>query len=118
MHNQLGRFIYVLLCFSFSFIVCFFLVRFLIKRKTRGQVERDFAMHSHQKKDGTPTMGGIAIISTIFISSLIFCFDIFCDLKALSLLFIAIIYFSIGLVDDYLKIKMKNADKIKAGTVR
>lgn len=113
MQNELNRFIYLILCFAFSFFICFYLTKKMIKRKTRGQVERDFALKSHLKKDGTPTMGGIAIIVSIIITSIIFCFNIFYDLKALSLLFIMLIYFFIGFADDFLKIRLNSYEGLK-----
>lgn len=113
MYFELKRFIYVILCFLFSFFISFFIIKFILKRKSRGQVERDFALKSHKLKEGTPTMGGIAIVSSIFLSSIVFCFDLLFDLKAISLLFITIIYFFIGFFDDYLKIKRNSYEGLK-----
>lgn len=105
MSNGLIKFIYLIACLFISYLISTLILRFLIKRKTRGQVERDFSLLSHQKKDGTPTMGGIAIVCSSLFTSLVFGINIFFDNKALSLLLLYFAFFVIGFIDDYLKIK-------------
>ena len=72
--------IQLLLSLLFSLVISFFLsfiftklIIYLSKKNQRGQVERSFGLESHIKKDGTPTMGGIAIVlsSIVTISSVL-----------------------------------------------
>jgi len=63
---------------------------------------------SHQKKAGTPTMGGLLIIFSLLISTLLWA-----DLTNRYIwvvLFITFFYSLIGFADDYLKIKNQSSD--------
>ncbi|MFN3967042.1 MAG: phospho-N-acetylmuramoyl-pentapeptide-transferase, partial [Endomicrobiia bacterium] len=69
---------------------------------------------THQKKTGTPTMGGLIILFTLLISTLLWArldnrFIIFTILSVIWLGFL-------GFLDDYLKIIKKNPKGISAGT--
>ena len=73
-----------------------------------GQVIRDDGPETHLKKKGTPTMGGVLILSAFFISILIWG-----DWKNPFLWIVivtALLFGSIGFIDDYLKLKKKNSD--------
>ncbi len=77
-----------------------------LRRYSFTQYERDDGPKSHQYKTGTPTMGGILIILSIVISSLMWG-----DLsnKYVLIMIAAVIGFGlIGLTDDYLKTIKKN----------
>ena len=58
----------VILAFAISAVLAPFVIPFLRKLKI-GQTERK-ELESHQKKMGTPTMGGIIILTSIIITSL------------------------------------------------
>ena len=45
----------------------------ILRKKKIGQVVRDDGPQSHLKKTGTPTMGGILILFSILVSSLLWC---------------------------------------------
>ena len=60
----------VLLSFGISLALGPVLIPFLRKVKA-GQKEREEGVPSHQKKAGTPTMGGLVILSSIIITSLL-----------------------------------------------
>lgn len=86
-----------------------------LKKKMIGQYVKDAAPEAHQQKSGTPTTGGVFIITAIVIASII----------ALSLaqrlsdeVFIILItllfYTFAGFQDDYLKIKGKSNDGLSA----
>lgn len=70
-----------------------------------GQEIREEGMTTHRIKRGTPTMGGILIITAVTVSTLLW--------SNLSKLYVWVVLFSlishgaIGFVDDYLKIKRK-----------
>ena len=71
------------------------------------QFVRDDGPKSHYKKTGTPTMGGLIILSSLVISTLLWA-----DLGNRYIwvvLFVTIGFSIIGFFDDYLKIKFKNS---------
>jgi len=83
-------------------------IRFL-KSKRTTDLAWDYDLGNSQGKSGTPTMGGILILTTILLSSLTWC-----DLsnRFIQILLIAVFWFgAIGARDDYLKLR----DKSKAG---
>jgi len=72
---------------------------------------RDLDLKGQKEKDGTPTMGGIIIIISILVPTLLFAdlSNIYIQLMVLVTFVISII----GFLDDYLKIKKKNKDGLK-----
>ena len=83
-----------------------------MSKKQFGQVIREEGPESHQKKAGTPTMGGILIGISLFITALI-CGN-FYSLPFNAILGVTISYFILGFLDDYLKVMKKNSDGISA----
>ncbi|MCR5785520.1 MAG: phospho-N-acetylmuramoyl-pentapeptide-transferase [Eubacterium sp.] len=86
-----------------------FMIPFLIKLKV-GNTERE-ELESHQKKTGTPTMGGVMIIAAIVITSLVFlnvCPD------AYPVVFLIVGFGVIGFIDDFLKVVKKKSDGLLA----
>ena len=61
----------VFLSFAVTAVICPLLIPFLIRLKV-GQTERVEGVQSHLKKAGTPTMGGIAILVSVILTSLVF----------------------------------------------
>ena len=79
-----------------------------LKKKTIGQYVLDLAPEAHAKKQGTPTTGGVFIISAIVISSVITLFMAEQMIKAAWIILITLLFMALaGLQDDYLKIKGK-----------
>jgi phospho-N-acetylmuramoyl-pentapeptide-transferase len=73
-----------------------------------GQVIRNDGPETHLEKAGTPTMGGILILFAFFISVLIWGDW---DNPFLWIVIVtALLFSSIGFIDDYLKIKKQNSD--------
>ena len=73
-----------------------------------GQVIRRDGPESHQDKEGTPTMGGVLILFAFFTSVIIWG-----DWRNPFLWIVivtALLFSSIGFIDDYLKIKKQNSD--------
>lgn len=89
----------------FSIIIGTPVISWLTKLKV-GQTVRDDGPGSHLIKTGTPTMGGVLIILSIVVSTLLFA-----DLTNLYIwlvLFVLVATGAIGFVDDYKKIVHKN----------
>ena len=97
-----------------SFIVCVILCPLLIpflKRLKFGQFVREDGPESHLKKSGTPTMGGIIIVLSIAITSLIYITK-YTDI--VPVLFATVGFGIIGFMDDYIKVVMKRSLGLKA----
>jgi phospho-N-acetylmuramoyl-pentapeptide-transferase len=72
-----------------------------------GQEIREELSHEHQAKRGTPTMGGVLILGSVFVSTLLWAR---LDSLYLWLAFGATVAFGvIGFVDDYIKIVKKRS---------
>ncbi len=73
-----------------------------------GQVIREDGPETHLEKQGTPTMGGVLILFAFFISVLIW--GDWNNPFLWIVIVTALLFSSIGFVDDYLKIKKQNSD--------
>jgi len=93
-----------------SLLISLIVGKFVIKKLAElkfGQEIREEGPESHQAKKGTPTMGGVLIIGSVIISSLLWA-----KLSALYLwlaLGSTTLFAAIGFADDYIKIKRKRS---------
>lgn len=78
-----------------------------LRRLKFGQSIRDEGPKSHQKKSGTPTMGGIVIFISIMITSIIMMFKFQKSPETYLLLLVTFGYGLIGFLDDYIKVVKK-----------
>ncbi len=100
----------VLISFGISVILSPIIIPFLKKLKF-GQFVRDDGPESHLKKSGTPTMGGLIILCSIVITSLIYVKQY---PKILPILFVTLGFGLIGFLDDYIKVVMKRSLGLRA----
>lgn len=100
----------VIISFGVCVILCPLLIPFLRKLKF-GQYIREEGPQSHQKKSGTPTMGGIVIVLSIAITSLVYIKDY---PEIIPVLFATIGFGIIGFMDDYIKVVMKRSMGLRA----
>ena len=96
----------VFLSFAVTAVICPLLIPFLIRLKV-GQTERVEGVQSHLKKAGTPTMGGIAILVSVILTSLLFARRY---PRVLPVLFLTTGFGIIGFIDDYLKVVLRRSD--------
>ena len=96
----------VFVSFGIIALILPFLIPFLIRLKV-GQTERKEGVQSHLKKAGTPTMGGIAILVSVLVTSLIFVRNY---PRILPVLVLTLGFGIIGFVDDYLKVVLRRSD--------
>lgn len=101
----------VIIAFVISAILCPIVIPFLHKLKF-GQQVRDDGPQAHLKKQGTPTMGGLVILSSIIITSLLYLKDY---PKIIPVLFVTAGFGVIGFLDDYIKIVMKRSEGLNPG---
>ncbi|MGN0353009.1 MAG: phospho-N-acetylmuramoyl-pentapeptide-transferase [Roseburia sp.] len=99
----------VLIAFAISAILGPIVIPFLRRLKV-GQTERK-ELESHQKKNGTPTMGGLIILAAIVITSLFYLKDY---PKIIPILFMTVGFGVIGFLDDYLKVVLRRSDGLLA----
>ena len=82
-----------------------------LQKKQLGESVRDLGLAGEQQKKGTPTMGGLIIILSILIPTLLFANleKVYIRLMLLSTVWLG----AIGFLDDYLKIRAKRIAKEK-----
>jgi len=86
------------------------LIEFL-RRKQVGETIRDLGLEGEKAKQGTPTMGGLIIIASILIPTLLLA-----KLDNIYIILLLITTIGLGLVgflDDYIKVFLKNKEGLK-----
>lgn len=97
----------VLLAFCAAFLISVILTPILIpilKRLKFGQTIREIGPSWHQKKNGTPTMGGIGFVIATAVAVLVFAKG---DMKAILGVIAVLAFGIIGFADDYIKVVLK-----------
>ena len=82
-----------------------------LKKLKFGQFVRDDGPESHLKKSGTPTMGGLIILTSIVITSLFYMKDY---PHIIPILVTTLGFGLIGFLDDYIKVVMKRSLGLRA----
>ncbi len=95
----------VILAFVISALLGPIVIPFLRRLKV-GQTERK-ELESHLKKNGTPTMGGLMILASILVTSLVYVRDY---PRITPVLFMTAAFGVIGFFDDYLKVVLHRSD--------
>jgi len=81
------------------------LINLLVKRQI-GETIRDLGLQGQSEKKGTPTMGGLIILSAILIPTLLFAkLD---NIYVILMIFTTVWLGFIGFLDDYIKVFKKN----------
>ena len=83
----------------------------ILHRYQLGESIRDLGLEGQMEKKGTPTMGGIIIISAIVIPTILLA-DL-TNIYILLLIISALWMGSIGFLDDYLKVKKQNKEGLR-----
>lgn len=98
-----------------ALLICFILGPWIIRKLEKlqaRQVIRTDGPESHLEKQGTPTMGGLIILTAIILPTLLWA-DL-TNFYIWSTLFIVAGYGMIGFMDDYLKVVKKNTKGLSA----
>jgi phospho-N-acetylmuramoyl-pentapeptide-transferase len=95
----------IILTLFLSLLVGRRVIRFLSKLQI-GETVRDLGLSGQKEKQGTPTMGGVIIIFSIIVPTLLFCRldNIYVLLMLLATSWMGIV----GFIDDYIKVFKKN----------
>ena len=107
--NLTGSIWIFIMPFLISFLVTAVIVPVLIpylKKLKFGQEILEIGPSWHKKKEGTPTMGGLAFIAGTVIAGALLLFARF-DLKYIMMLLISLGFGLIGFTDDYIKVVKK-----------
>jgi phospho-N-acetylmuramoyl-pentapeptide-transferase len=83
----------------------------LLHRKQVGETVRDLGLEGQMEKKGTPTMGGLIILSAIVVPTLLFAklHNVYIILMLLSTIWLG----AIGFLDDYIKVFKKDKAGLK-----
>ena len=81
-----------------------------LRKKKAGQTERE-ELQSHQKKTGTPTMGGVIILAAVLVTG---CLYIPSARDILPVEILTVGFGLIGFIDDYLKVMLHRTDGLFA----
>lgn len=100
----------VLVSFAISVLLGPVVIPFLRRLKV-GQTERTEGPESHLKKNGTPTMGGILILVSIVITSLLFVREY---PNIIPVLFLTLGFGLVGFLDDYIKVVLRRSMGLRA----
>ncbi len=78
----------------------------LLQKKQVGESVRDLGLEGQKEKEGTPTMGGVIIITCILVPTLLFARidNVYVFLAVVSTIWMG----GIGFLDDYIKVFKKN----------
>jgi len=84
----------------------------LLQKKQVGEVVRNLGLEGQSRKEGTPSMGGIIILASILVPTLLFARldNIYVLLMLLTTLWLG----TIGFIDDYIKVFKKNKEGLAA----
>lgn len=83
----------------------------LLRRQQIGETVRDLGLAGQIEKSGTPTMGGLIILSAIIIPTLLFAK--LHNIYVITMLIATIWLGLIGFLDDYIKVFKKNKEGLK-----
>lgn len=80
----------------------------ILQQKQIGEVVRDLGLEGQMQKKGTPTMGGLIILTSIIIPTILFArLD---NIYVILMLITTVLLGFIGFVDDYIKVFLKNKE--------
>ncbi|WP_079529753.1 phospho-N-acetylmuramoyl-pentapeptide-transferase [Halobacillus hunanensis] len=107
--NDYILFITMALAFAITVVISPIIIPFL-RRLKFGQKIREEGPQSHQKKSGTPTMGGVMILIGITLTTLAITLWFLPEaegVKVFIVLFVLLGYGLLGFLDDYIKVAKK-----------
>lgn len=82
-----------------------------LRRLKVGQMVREDGPQTHLKKTGTPTMGGILILISVVVTSLVYIKEY---PKVVPILFLTFGFGLIGFLDDYIKVVLQRSMGLRA----
>lgn len=99
-----------------SLLICFIfgpaIIRWLKSKQGEGQPIREDGPETHLKKKGTPTMGGLMILISVIVSTLLW-MDL-SNVYTWAVLFVTVGFGLVGFFDDYSKLTHRSTDGVPA----
>ena len=92
---------------TIAFIIGGPLIKIFSKNQITGPIRMDGPIDHIVKKTGTPTMGGIIIVISMTVSTLLW--SDLGNIYVWTLIFVSVFLAFLGFLDDFLKIKNKNS---------
>ena len=87
-----------------------YIIRFLLKKQV-GETVRDLGLEGEKEKQGTPTMGGLMILGSILVPTLLFAkLD---NIYIILMLVSTVLLGTLGFIDDYIKVFKKNKEGLQ-----
>jgi len=82
-----------------------------LQRKQIGETVRSLGLEGQKQKQGTPTMGGLIILSSILVPTLLFAdlSNVYIQLMIITTVWLGLI----GFIDDYIKVFKKNKQGLR-----
>jgi phospho-N-acetylmuramoyl-pentapeptide-transferase len=80
----------------------------LLKKQQIGETVRDLGLEGQKAKEGTPTMGGLIILASVLIPTLLFAK--LENIYVIIMIIATILLGLIGFIDDYIKVFKKNKE--------
>ncbi|WP_070137766.1 phospho-N-acetylmuramoyl-pentapeptide-transferase [Crocinitomix algicola] len=80
----------------------------MLRRQQIGESVRDLGLEGQKEKEGTPTMGGLIILASILIPTLLFAN--LNNIYVIIMLVSTVMLGAIGFIDDYIKVFKKNKE--------
>lgn len=116
MAHELKQFLLLTVVFLLALALSYILTRLLIVRERKDHVEQQIhrlIVETHRQKKGTPTLGGIAMVASLVLLTLLFNFRFLLTSVGAGMLFLVLSFFAVGLFDDLKKVKEKKEDGLK-----
>ena len=112
MISNLDKSVYISLFLSFILTTALapVIIPMLLKLKV-GQTVRDDGPETHLKKNGTPTMGGLIILTGFIGGSIVFCTRYS---NTIPIILMTVGFGIIGFIDDYIKVVLKRSMGLRA----
>ncbi|MCB9224342.1 MAG: phospho-N-acetylmuramoyl-pentapeptide-transferase [Crocinitomicaceae bacterium] len=78
----------------------------ILRKQQVGESVRDLGLEGQKEKEGTPTMGGLIILASVLIPTLLFAqLD---NIYVIIMIIATVLFGLIGFIDDYIKVFKKN----------
>ena len=99
----------MLISFGLSVLLGPVIIPFLRRLKV-GQTVREDGPYTHLKKMGTPTMGGILILVSVAVTTVLYAGEY---PKIVPVFFLTLGFGMIGFLDDYIKVVRRNSEGLR-----
>lgn len=101
----------LLIAFLISYVINKYIIKYFAKKEKYQKMREELV---DSKKAKTPIFGGISFLFSTLLSLLIVDYRIFFNSDIIILIFLSIVFFLVGFIDDYLKVFKQNYKGLNA----